>query len=178
MRFKYHSILLKQIFIGNPGSTPYNNMYQDKKPEIDESHLEVSSSPSPTFSDISTDSCGSTTPSTETVNEDEPYPNRTTEKSDNKNTCETTSSQSKTEDSGASEISAQINDNTQVNSENDVNESNENASNASILGNVGTTDGNNEENCDTVNNEEATVQRNENVVSAQYCSGPSKLSLG
>lgn len=56
--------------IGAPGSTPYNNVYVSEELPKDEEIREESLSPSPTFSDVSTDTTRSTTPSTETLNDD------------------------------------------------------------------------------------------------------------
>lgn len=57
--------------IGDPGSTPYNNVYvSEELPKEEEETREGSLSSSPTFSDISTDTTRSTTPSTETLNDD------------------------------------------------------------------------------------------------------------
>lgn len=64
------------IFKGEPGSTPYNNIYvtnelapvDETNNKIYDEQIDESSSPSPTFSE---DSTGSTTPSTETLNDEE-----------------------------------------------------------------------------------------------------------
>lgn len=160
--------------LGNPGSTPYNNMYQEKKPDINESSLEHSSSPSPTFSDISTDSCGSTTPSTETVNEDEPYPNRyvLADKAEtNRNTGEIASSEHNADASGFAGDRNQLDDNAQVNLQNDVNENNDNENNVG-LSNDGAAAENVEESSEAMNNEEVNVENNQNLDSAEYNAGP------
>ncbi|XP_044261066.1 zinc finger FYVE domain-containing protein 16 [Tribolium madens] len=57
--------------VGEPGSTPYNNVYVNKElpQEKQNSDTECSTSASPTFSDISTETNSSCTPSTDTVEE-------------------------------------------------------------------------------------------------------------
>ncbi|XP_063926655.1 zinc finger FYVE domain-containing protein 9 isoform X2 [Zophobas morio] len=58
--------------VGEPGSTPYNNVYINKElpQEKQNSDTECSTSASPTFSDISTETNSSCTPSTDTVNDE------------------------------------------------------------------------------------------------------------
>jgi MAD (mothers against decapentaplegic) interacting protein len=58
--------------VGEPGSTPYNNVYVNKElpQEKQNSDTDCSTSASPTFSDISTETNSSCTPSTDTVNDE------------------------------------------------------------------------------------------------------------
>ncbi|RZC39224.1 DUF3480, FYVE, SARA and/or Mpp10 domain containing protein, partial [Asbolus verrucosus] len=60
--------------VGEPGSTPYNNVYINKElpqeKQRDNSDTECSTSASPTFSDISSETNSSCTPSTDTVNDE------------------------------------------------------------------------------------------------------------